>query len=68
MMISINDSIISQRLMKAMMRKIQEMHRKHQCNFSTKILFIQQDNKDAWWFSESWKHSCNLYQNWMHKF
>ncbi len=50
-----------------MMRKIQETHCRHQCNLSTKISFIQQDDKDAWWFSEDWKNSCNLHQNWTHR-
>ncbi len=39
--------------MKTIMRKIQEMHCRHQCNFSTKISLIQQDDKETWWFSEN---------------
>ncbi len=49
------------------MRKLQKMHCKYQCHFDTKIASIQQNDEDAWWFSESRKHSCNLHQNWMHK-
>ncbi len=49
------------------MKKLQKMHCKCQCHFSIKIAFIQQDDEDAWWSSESKKHSCNLHQNWMYR-
>ncbi len=54
--------------MKAMMRKIWEMHCRCSHYFNTKIASVQQDDKDAKWSSESWKHSHHLHQNQIHRF
>jgi len=41
------NSTVSQKLVKATMRKIQKMHCRCSCHFNTKIASVQQDDKDV---------------------
>ncbi len=43
------------------------MHCRCSHHFNTKITSVQQDDKDAKWFSESWKYFHHSHQNWTHR-